>query len=50
VISSYLHPEGETFEVSKDGNISTPDLLIAEGDFTKNKIENMPLIISWRLI
>lgn len=41
VISSYLHPEGETFEVSKDGNISTPDLLIAEGDFTKNKIENM---------
>lgn len=41
VISSYLHPEGETFEVSKDGNISTPDLLIAEGDFTKNKIEYM---------
>ncbi|WP_426276013.1 carboxypeptidase-like regulatory domain-containing protein [Chryseobacterium sp. S-02] len=41
VISSYLHPEGETFEVSKDGNISTPDLLITEGDFSKNKIENM---------
>lgn len=41
VISSFLHPEDETFEVSKDGNISTPDLLIAEGDFTKNKIENM---------
>lgn len=41
VITSFLHPEGETFEVSKDGNISTPDLLITEGDFTKNKIENM---------
>ncbi|WP_294247990.1 hypothetical protein, partial [uncultured Chryseobacterium sp.] len=41
VITSFLHPDGETFEVSKDGNISTPDLLITEGDFTKNKIENM---------
>lgn len=41
VLSSFLHPEGETFEVSKDGNITTPDLLITEGDFTKNKIENM---------
>ncbi|GEN77349.1 hypothetical protein CHA01nite_30890 [Chryseobacterium hagamense] len=41
VISSFLHPEGETFEVSKDGSISNPDLLIAEGDFTKNKMENM---------
>lgn len=41
VLSSYLHPEGETFEVSKDGNITNPDLLITEGDFSKNKIENM---------
>lgn len=41
VISSFLHPEGETFEVSKDGSISNPDLLLTEGDFTKNKIENM---------
>ncbi|WP_326982165.1 carboxypeptidase-like regulatory domain-containing protein [Chryseobacterium sp. MYb264] len=41
IISSFLHPEGETFEVSKDGNITTPDLLITEGDFSKNKIENM---------
>lgn len=41
VLSSFLHPEGETFEVSKDGSITTPDLLITEGDFTKNKIENM---------
>lgn len=41
IISSFLHPDGETFEVSKDGNISTPDLLITEGDFTKNKLENM---------
>jgi len=41
VISSFLHPEGETFEVSKDGNISNPDMLITEGEFSKNKIENM---------
>ncbi|SDI08322.1 hypothetical protein SAMN05421846_10416 [Chryseobacterium taeanense] len=41
VKTSFLHPEGETFEVSKDGNITTPDLLITEGEFTKNKIENM---------
>ncbi|SEN09416.1 CarboxypepD_reg-like domain-containing protein [Chryseobacterium taichungense] len=41
VQTSFLHPEGETFEVSKDGNITTPDLLITEGEFTKNKIENM---------
>lgn len=40
-LTSYLHPEGETFEVSKEGNITTPDLLINEGDFSKNKIENM---------
>lgn len=40
-LSSFLHPEGETFEVSKEGNISNPDLLINEGDFSKNKIENM---------
>lgn len=41
VQTSFLYPEGETFEVSKDGNISNPDLLITEGEFTKNKIENM---------
>lgn len=41
MLSSFLHPEGETFEVSKDGNITMPDLLITEGDFSKNKIENM---------
>lgn len=41
VKTSFLHPEGETFEVSKDGNITNPDLLITEGEFTKNKIENM---------
>ncbi|WP_153397984.1 carboxypeptidase-like regulatory domain-containing protein [Chryseobacterium vaccae] len=40
-LTSYLHPEGETFEVSKEGNITTPDLLTNEGDFSKNKIENM---------
>jgi hypothetical protein len=41
VLSSFLHPEGETFEISKDGSITNPDLLLTEGDFTKNKIENM---------
>jgi len=41
ILSSFLHPEGETFEVSKDGNITNPDLLINEGDFSKNKIETM---------
>ncbi|WP_034729872.1 carboxypeptidase-like regulatory domain-containing protein [Chryseobacterium sp. JM1] len=40
-LSSYLHPEGEVFEVTKEGNITNPDLLINEGDFTKNKIENL---------
>ncbi|WP_223606750.1 carboxypeptidase-like regulatory domain-containing protein [Chryseobacterium sp. OSA05B] len=40
-LSSYLHPEGEIFEVTKEGNITNPDLLINEGDFTKNKIENL---------
>lgn len=40
-LTSYLHPEGEVFEVTKEGNITNPDLLINEGDFTKNKIENM---------
>lgn len=41
VLSSFLHPDGETFEVSRDGSISHTDLLLTEGDFTKNKIENM---------
>ncbi|KMQ58701.1 hypothetical protein ACM46_22035 [Chryseobacterium angstadtii] len=40
-LSSFLHPDGEAFEVSKEGNISNPDQLITEGDFSKNKIENM---------
>lgn len=39
--SSYMHSQDETFEVSKEGNITNPDLLINEGDFSKNKIENM---------
>lgn len=41
VLTSFLHPEGEVFEVSKEGNITNPDQLINEGDFSKNKIENM---------
>lgn len=41
VLSSFLHSDGEPFEISKEGNITTPDQLINEGDFSKNKIENM---------
>ncbi|MDH6252242.1 hypothetical protein M2347_001969 [Chryseobacterium sp. H1D6B] len=41
VQTSFLHPEGETFEIYESGNISNPDLLINQGDFSKNKIENM---------
>lgn len=41
ISSSFLYSDGESFEVSKEGNITTPDLLINEGDFSKNKIENM---------
>ncbi|KAB1229855.1 carboxypeptidase-like regulatory domain-containing protein [Chryseobacterium viscerum] len=41
ILSSFLHSDGESFEVSKEGNITTPDQLINEGDFSKNKIENM---------
>ena len=41
ILSSFLHSDGESFEVSKEGNITMPDQLINEGDFSKNKIENM---------
>lgn len=41
ILSSFLHSEGESFEISKEGNITNPDQLINEGDFSKNKIENM---------
>ncbi|MBK1895463.1 carboxypeptidase-like regulatory domain-containing protein [Chryseobacterium paridis] len=40
-LSSYLRSEGETFEVSKEGNITPPEQLINQGDFSKNRIENM---------
>lgn len=40
--SSFLYSdEGESFEVSKEGNITTPEQLINQGAFSKNKIENM---------
>lgn len=41
LLSSFLYSEGGSFEISKEGNITTPDQLINEGDFSKNKIENM---------
>ncbi|MBP2619000.1 carboxypeptidase-like regulatory domain-containing protein [Chryseobacterium jejuense] len=41
-LSTFLYSEeGESFEVSKDGNITTPDRLTTQGEFSKNKIEKM---------
>ncbi|WP_435523498.1 hypothetical protein [Chryseobacterium indoltheticum] len=37
--TSYLHSEGNTFEIYKNGNTSDPSSLINQGEFTKNKIE-----------
>lgn len=39
--SSYIYVEGDSFEIYKDGNLSDPDSLLTDGDFAKNKIENM---------
>lgn len=41
VQTSYLHPEGETFEISSDGNTSNPGMLTNQGEFANNKIENL---------
>ncbi|UHO37714.1 carboxypeptidase-like regulatory domain-containing protein [Chryseobacterium capnotolerans] len=41
-LTTYLYSdEGESFEVSKDGNITTPDQLVTQGEFSRNKIEKM---------
>lgn len=37
--SSYLHIDGNSFELYPDGNTSDPELLISEGYFSQNKIE-----------
>lgn len=41
VQTSYLHPEGEIFEISSDGNTSNPGILTNQGEFANNKIENL---------
>ncbi|MBD8084073.1 carboxypeptidase-like regulatory domain-containing protein [Chryseobacterium caseinilyticum] len=41
VQTSYLHPDGETFEISSDGNTSNPGMLTNQGEFANNKIENL---------
>lgn len=41
VQTSFLHPEGEIFEISSDGNTSNPGMLTNQGEFAKNKIENL---------
>ncbi|WP_370898963.1 carboxypeptidase-like regulatory domain-containing protein [Chryseobacterium gossypii] len=38
---SYLYIEGQSFEIYDSGNTSDPDLLINQGDFSTNRIENM---------
>lgn len=37
--TSYLHSEGNTFEIYDNGNTSDPAMLINQGDFSRNKIE-----------
>ncbi|UFH33606.1 carboxypeptidase-like regulatory domain-containing protein [Chryseobacterium sp. C-71] len=39
--TSFLHPEGDTFEVYRDGNTSNPGMLTNQGEFAKDKIEKL---------
>jgi len=39
--TSFVHPEAMQFEVFPEGNISEPDLLILEGDFSRQNISKM---------
>ncbi|WP_300673234.1 carboxypeptidase-like regulatory domain-containing protein [Soonwooa sp.] len=39
--SSYMYVEGQSFEIYPDGNCSSPDDLLTDGDFGRNKIENL---------
>lgn len=41
VQTSYLHPEGEMYEIYRDGNTSNPDLLTNQGAFSTDKIEKL---------
>jgi hypothetical protein len=39
--TSFLHPEGDTFEIYRDGNTSNPGMLTNQGEFAKDKIEKL---------
>lgn len=39
--TSFVHPEAMQFEIFPEGNISEPDLLILEGDFSRQNISKM---------
>lgn len=39
--TSFLHPEGDTFEIYPDGNTSNPGMLTNQGEFAKDKIEKL---------
>ena len=38
---SYLHPEGDAFEIFSDGNNANPGMLTNQGAFTTDKIEKL---------
>jgi hypothetical protein len=39
--TSFLHPEGDVFEIYPDGNTSNPGMLTNQGEFAKDKIEKL---------
>lgn len=39
--TSFLHPEGDTYEIYKDGNNSNPGQLQNQGEFASTKIEKL---------
>ena len=39
--TSFLHPDGDTFEIYPDGNTSNPGMLTNQGEFAKDKIEKL---------
>lgn len=39
--TSFLHPEGDNFEIYPDGNTSNPGMLTNQGEFAKDKIEKL---------
>lgn len=39
--TSFLHPEGEIFEIYSNGNTSNPGMLTNQGEFAKDKIEKL---------